>query len=828
MSQLTQDARFTARSLFKQPGFALAAILTLGLAIGANTAIFSVVDAVLLREPPFKDLDRVMMIWAVKPSIAELLGSNDLPSSAANLYDFQAESRSWESLALAQADRQSLTGQGDPEQLGTTLVTADFFKVLSTPALVGRTLGPEDETPGTPLSTVLSYDYWQRRFGGDEGVVGRTFIMNGKPLKVVGVMPPRFAFPRASEVPSYLGFTVKPDVWVPRAHTADDRADRGNRVAFLVGKLKPGVSPAAAEQELNAICTRIAEEVHARSKGWSVRLVPIAQQLNQGLRPILLVLWAAGGMVLLIACVNVANLLLARSASRQKEIAVRTAMGAGRRSLVGQLLLESGLLSLLGGALGIFLAWALLKLCAANIPPGLVGAATFALDPRALAFTLLACVVTALLAGLFPAFQMTRPDLAGVLREGTRAGAGTTQSRRTRSALVVAEVAISVVVLIGAGLLLRSFNRLMDIDPGFRAENVLTFRVDLPADRPADELASFYTRLDHELNALPGAESAAIISDLPMGGADSLTTIVIEGKPEPKPGELLLVGARMATPGYFKTLDIQLKKGRLLQSTDTRDGGMAAVVDEAMAETYWPGEEVLGRRFKRRDTKDSPWITIVGVVENLRHSDLYSEPRPTLFMTPDQVTRFFTPYQTSAVVRADGDRDPLALVPAVRRAVYAVDPNQPVAQIRPLEEVVSQSITKSRLSLLLLALLSILALTLALVGIYGITSYTVAQRTREIGLRMALGARREQVLRLVVRETGLLAALGIALGVGLALLLTRVAGSYLSALLYQVTSTDPMTFVGVAVALGLVALGAAYLPGRGATRVSPMTALRTD
>jgi putative ABC transport system permease protein len=455
-----------------------------------------------------------------------------------------------------------------------------------------------------------------------------------------------------------------------------------------------------------------------------------------------------------------------------------------------------------------------------------VGAATFTIEPRALAFTLLACVVTSLLAGLLPAFQMTRPDLAGVLREGTRAGAGTTQSRRTRSALVVAEVAIAVVVLIGAGLLLRSFMRLMDIDPGFRSENVLTFKIDLPSDRPADELASFYTRLDRELASIPGARKAAIISDLPMAGADGLTVIDIEGKPEPPQGETRLVGARMATPGYFETLDIALKKGRLLQSTDTRDNAMAAVIDEAMAETYWPGEEVLGRRFTRRDNKESPWITIVGVVENLRHSDLYSEPRPTLYMTPDQVTKFFMPYQASAVVRTEGD--PLALSTSVRNAVYAVDRNQPVAQVRPFTEVVSQSITKSRLSLLLLMLLSILALTLALVGIYGITSYTVAQRTREIGLRLALGAQREQVLRLVVRETGLLAILGIALGVALALVLTRVAASYLSALLYEVTSTDPMTFFGVAVALALVALAAAYLPGRGATRVSPMTALRTD
>lgn len=824
MSPLIQDLRITVRSLSKQPGFTIASLLTLALAIGPNTAIFSVVDSVLLQPLPFRKPERLVVVWGVNPDIAKLVGADELPPSAANLDEFQRESSSFEALAMVDQDRRSLTGQGEPEQVGAVLVTPAFFKILGTPALFGRTLGADDETPGAPLAIVLSYNFWQRRFPGDRSVIGKKFILNGKPLIVAGVMPPRFAFPRASELPSYLSFAADPDIWVPMAFTEAERTSRANRRGFVIGRLKPGVSREAAEQDLNALSQRHADPNY--DKGWSIRLVPITDQMNQGLRPVLLLLWAAGAMVLLIACVNVANLLLARSATRQKEIAVRTAIGASRRRLVIQLLVESGLLSLAGGALGIFLAWAFLRLCASAIPSGLAGAATFTLDSRALAFTLLLCVLSSLLVGLVPAFQMTRPDLAGSLREGTRAGAGTIQSRRTRNALVVAEVAVAVVVLMGAGLLLRSFLRLMAVDPGFKAENVLTFKIDLPPDRPADQLASFYARLDHELGTLPGAESVGIVSNLPMGGDDSFAVVAMEGKPAPEPGQLQIVAGRMATPGYFETLGIQLKKGRFLEPGDTRDKGMVAVIDEAMAEAYWPGEEVLGKRFKRLDVKDSPWITVVGVVGNIHHQNFYTEPRATMFMTPDQQTRFFMNSQSWGVVRTQ--RDPLDLATSVRQAVSRVDRNQPVALVRPYEEVVNHSITKSRLSLLLLSILAALALTLAMVGIYGITSYSVGQRKREIGLRMALGAQPTQVLRLIVQETGLIALLGILLGVGLAFALARLAASSISVLLYEVGLADPVTFIGVILVLVLVALGAAYLPGRRATRVSPMAALRID
>ncbi|HBL27975.1 MAG TPA: ABC transporter permease, partial [Acidobacteria bacterium] len=404
---------------------------------------------------------------------------------------------------------------------------------------------------------------------------------------------------------------------------------------------------------------------------------------------------------------------------------------------------------------------------------------------------------------------------------------GTARSRRTRGVLVVAEVAIAVSVLIGAGLLLRSFNHLMDVDPGFRVDNALTFRVNLPPGRPREELAAFYNRLDQELNSLAGTTGAALISQLPMCGCDSITGVILENKPKPAPGVIQWAGVRAATPGYFATLDIRLKKGRLLEARDTNAEGqtMVAVVDQAMVDTYWPGEEVLGRRFRRLDAYSLVWVTVVGVVENLRHSDLSSEPRPILYMTPSQATAFYMGPEIFGVVRTQGD--PKSFSTAVRNAVHAIDPNVPLSEVLPFEDVVNRAIAKNRLGLLLLGILACLALTLTIVGIYGVTAYSVDQRTNEIGLRLALGAQRGRVLLQVVRDTGLLAVLGVVLGVGLAIALTRLADAFILSLLYKVTANDPATYVGVALVLLLVAVGAAYLPGRRATRVNPIVTLRS-
>jgi putative ABC transport system permease protein len=825
MSSLHQDLRFAARGLVKQPGFALTAVLTLALGIGANAAIFSVVDSVLLTPPPFRQPERLVVAFATNPDAEKAFGYQELPLAIGDFYDWLRDSRSFSGLALLQSDGMTMTGQGEPDKLGVVRIAGDFFGVLGTQALLGRTLGPADDTPGKPTAIVLAYDYWRRRFGGDQGVIGRKVLLNGNPVTVAGVMPPRFAFPRGgSEVHASYSFAPQPDAWVPFALTPQAKQDRGSRFSFVVGRLRPGVGIQAAAAELQGMCERFGQ-LYPDDKGWGVYLTPIVEQVSGGLRPVLVVLWAAVGLVLLIACANVANLLLARAASRQKEIALRTAIGAGRRRLLAQLLTESGLLALLGGVLGTFLAWAGLRTAAAVVPAGTAGAATFALDGRVVLFTAFLCIATTALAGLVPALQMTRPDLAGALREGTRAGAGTMASRRTRSALVVAEIAFAVLLLIAAGLLLRSFLRLVRIDPGFRGGRVLTLRIDLPPEgfSPPQRVA-FFNRVAQRLEALPGAAASGMISELPLTGSEQFMSVNFEGRPLPGQGEMWSCGMHSVTPHYHQAMGIPLLRGRYLAAGDVKGAPLVAVIDEAMARAYWPHEDPVGKRFRFGRSAMAPWMTVVGVVGDIRHSSLHADPQPQMYMTVDQAPEPLTPYWVWFVTRTRVD--PHALAAAARNAVHEVDRDQPITQVRTMDEVVADSIATRRFSLLLLGLFAALALVLSVVGIYGITSYSVVQRTRELGLRMALGAQPAEVLALVVKEAGALAALGVALGVVAAFAATRTR--WMTVLLYKVGATDPLTFAGVALGLALVALVAAYLPGRRATRVSPMVALRTD
>ncbi len=825
MSHLVQDLRFAARGLAKQPSYALAAILTLALAIGANTAIFSFVDSVLLNPPPFKNPDRVVVVWSANPQIAQAVGVEDLPAAIGVFYDWQRESRSFESLALLQSDRMTMTGQGEPEQLGVVRVAGDFFSTLGTPALAGRVLTSEDDAPGNPQAAVISHAFWKRRFAGDPQAVGRSVTLNDMPMTIVGVMPPRFAFPRGgSEMHAGLGFAVEPDAWVPLALPLDQRQDRGSRFSVVIGRLKAGVGLAEASQELGALCGRYAQQYPDSDQGWGVKLVPVREQISGGLRPALLMLWAAVGLVLLIACANVANLLLARAAARDKEIALRTAIGAGQKRLLAQLLTETGLLAVLGGGLGIALAWGLLRACRALVPPGTAGGASFALDGRALAFTAGLCFLAVVLAGLVPAFQASRPNLAGALREGTRAGSGSLASQRLRSTLVVAEIALAVLLLIGAGLLLRSFLRVLANDPGFQTRNLLTFRLDLPpATYPPAARVEFFQRVVDQLKSQAGIATAAAVSELPLSGSEQLASLHFEGRPLPKPGEMWSVGVHSITPGYFDAMGIKLVAGRDLNSGDGAGAALAAVIDEEMARAYWPGEDPLGKRFRiGRAAPDKPWITVVGIAKSIRHSDLHSPPGPRMYQTMAQVPMSLNPYFAYFVARTNGD--PRTMIAGARAAVHAVSADQPLTKLRPMTLVVSESIAKRRFSLLLLGLFALLALVLAVVGIYGVTAYSVAQRTRELGLRMALGALPEEVLGLVLRQAGKLAAIGVGLGALAAFFLTRL----LSSLLYGVGASDPLTFAGVGLCLGLVAVAAAYLPGRRATRVSPVVAIQGE
>jgi putative ABC transport system permease protein len=823
MSQFTQDLRFAVRNLSKQPSLAVAAILTLALGIGVNAAIFSIVDSVLLTPPPFHDPDRVVIVWASNPKFAESIGLVDeLPSAPAHLLDWQKAS-SVDKIASFQANRLVLTGEGFAELLGVAKVTGGFFDVLGAAPELGRVLGPDDDPNGKGSTVVLSHSLWQRKFNGDPKVIGKVITLSGNPYTVVGVMPPRFTFPRGGQdaQPGY-GFAAQPDLWMPLEFPAEARQDRTQRGDMAIARLKPGVSVARADAELKGISAQVAQSFPETEKGWSVRLQPIMEKVLGDIKLSLLVLWAVVGLVLLIACANVTNLLLARAASRQKEIAVRMAMGAGRNRLIAQLLTESGLLAVAGGVLGVFLAWLVLRLFASYIPTGLIGSATMSLNARAVLFTAFLCILTTLLAGLVPALQMSRPNLAGTLREGTRAGAGTAGSHRMRSLLVVLEVGIAVLVLIGAGLLMRSFVRLINVDPGFKPQHILTAEFGLTPDRiPVPNRGPFIERVLEKVKTVPGVQAAALISDLPMGVGETVNNVEPEGQANDKKGEVRFAALRTVSPGYFELMGVPLRQGRYFTPAD-REGTMpVAVINDVMAKDFWPGENPIGKRF--RMGQGGPTLyTVVGVVAGIRYAGLQGELRSEMYRVENQAPKDSVPFMMRIVMRTQGD--PTALTSAIRSAVKEVDPGQPVSSVQTMDQLVSKSVAKQRFSLLLFGLFALLALLLSVIGIYGVTSYSVSQRTRELGLRMALGAQPGGILKMVIRETGTLTVIGVVLGVAAAYALTR----FMEALLFGVKATDPLIFLGISAALLLVSVLAAFFPGRRATRVDPLVALRAE
>ncbi|HVS00570.1 MAG TPA: ABC transporter permease [Thermoanaerobaculia bacterium] len=825
MDTLLQDLRFAVRTFLKRPVPSLVAVLTLALGIGATTAIFSVVDAVLLSPLPFPEPDRLAIVWASNPPLAAKVGFPDkLPVSPGAFYDWKREARSFESLAMMTADRAALTGEGEPEMLGIVRVSGEFFKVLGTPAAVGRALQPQDDEGGKATTVVLSHGLWRRRFGADRDVVGKKVLLAGEPVTVVGVMPAGFAFPRGAEMPSGYGFTKEPDAWTPMALTQEERVFRGNHSQLAVGRLKPGVSLEAARAEMVTVSRRI-QQAHEEDQGWGSRPDSLAEQLVGDVRPGLLILLGAVGAVLLIACVNVANLSLAQALTRQKEIAVRTAMGAQRGRLIRQLLTESVLLSAIGGALGLIVAFWGLRAFAAWLPANIPVPVEIAVDARILAFTCGVILVTGILAGLVPALQTTRPDLSKTLREGTRGNSAAAPSRWIRSGLVVVEVAFAAVLVIAAGLLIRSFASVTSVDPGFRAENVLALEVILPESKyPRDQRAAFQNAVLERLAALPGVTAAGAVTNMPMSGEENIETLNIEGRPAPTPEDFPLADFRSATPGYFEAMGIRLVRGRAFDARDTDKSPQVAVIDETMVKTYWPNEDPIGKRFRLGPPEPAPgeepepWVTIVGIVGNVRHSGLHIEARPQMYMPHTQAPR------GQMMFMVHGQSDPKLLINQARSAVYGVDRDQPVSKVVTMESVVAESVAGRRFNMILLGVFAGLALVLASVGIYGVTAYSVSQRTREMGLRMALGAQPGQVLRMVVREAGTLAVAGIVAGLALGLLATRVMAS----LLFGIGTSDPGTFTSVSLALAFVTVAAAWLPGRKATRVDPMVALRNE
>ena len=799
------DLRYALRQLAKSPGFTAVAVLTLALGIGACTAIFSVVDGVLLRPLDYAQPDRIVVVRSSAPPEFP-----EFSVSPPDFLDWEKQARSFSHLAAATGASLNLTGDGEPQRLNGIKVTARYFDVYGVQPALGRTFLPGEDAAGKSHVAVLSYPCWQRLFAGATDVLGRALQLNGEPYTVVGVTPPGF------------GAANKTDAFVPMAFTPDETANdnRGAHYVSVIGRLKPGVTAAQADAELKLIAARLAQQYPDSNKGWTAFALPLLDYSVRDVRVVLWTLLGAVGCVLLIACANIANLLLARATARHREISIRAALGAGRARLVRQLLTESVVLALAGGAAGVLVSrWgldALLALAPASLPR----TADIHLDGGVLAFSLLLSLATGILFGLAPAWLAARTDVNEALKQGAR---GTTEGGgrgRLRSTLLVLEVAFALVLLASAGLLVRSFGRLAHVDPGFNPENATLIRLSLPAKKygqPAQQ-AAFADALLSRLSALPGVQAAGLTHSMPLVGDYNLS-FEIQGRPVAPSGQPS-ASYYSVTPGYFPAMGIRLVRGRLFTARDDAKAPRVAIVNEAFVRQHFPHEEVLGHRIYITNTARTPesWREIVGVVADVTQSGVDR-------VTPAQTYEPFAqqPFDSlNVVVRTSSS--PAALLGALRPTVYSVDKDQPVRGIQPLEEIMAASLSRQRFATLLLAIFSLVALVIAAVGIYGVMAYNVTQRTGEIGIRMALGAQPRDVLGLMFRHGARLVGLGLVLGLAGTLATARVLGS----LLFHTSTRDPLTLAAITLLLGAVAALACLIPARRATRVDPMTALRAE
>jgi putative ABC transport system permease protein len=782
-------------------------VIALALGIGANSAIFSVVNTVLLRPLPYKDPDRLVMVWedATKHGYPR-----DTPATA-NYIDWRDQNQVFEAMAAIAEWDFNLTGVGEPERIDGRRVSANLFDLLGVEPYLGRKFLPEEDQPGRNGVVIMSHGLWQRRFGSDSNIIGKPLTLNGVSFTVIGVMGPQFQFPSRED-----------ELWVPIAFTPREAANRGRHYLEVVARTKPGVTLEQVQAEMNTIAARLQQQYPDSNTDLGAAVVPLHEQVAGDIKPALLVLLGAVGFVLLIACANVANLLLARAAVRQKEIAIRVALGASRMRLIRQFLTESILLAALGGVVGLLLSVWGVNLLKAFIPENISQAKAITIDARVLGFTLLVSLLTGLIFGLAPATQASKFDLNETLKEGGRDSASGSRGNRIRGMLVVAEVAVSLVLLIGAGLLINSFLRLLNVDPGFRANNLLTMSVVLPPLKYPDQArrSAFYTDMISRVEALPGVRSAAVTNWVPLVTQGDSVGIAIEGRPAPAPGQELIVVTRVISPHYFRTMGIELLQGRDLSEQDRADTPAMIVINETMARRYWPGEVPIGKRVTPGDPNDpNDWCEIVGVVKDVRQFKLDDDPKPQMYLTYEQAG-FFAPRHLVVSTEVE----PLSLASTVRNTVWGIDKDQPVSNITTMEDVISESVARQRFSMLLLGIFATVALVLAAVGIYGVMSYSVAQRTREIGIRMALGAQRSDVLKLTVGQGLKLVSTGVVIGIITAFILTRV----MTSLLFGVSATDPITFITISVVLVIVAVLAIFIPARRAAKVDPIVALRYE
>ncbi|HSB09291.1 MAG TPA: ABC transporter permease [Blastocatellia bacterium] len=813
METFLRDFKYGFRMLLKHPAFTAIAVIALALGIGANTAIFSVVNAVLLQPLPFADPERLVSVYETNLQRGYIRGSASYP----NFADLREQNQVFEKMSSYHTGDFILTGGDEPLRLQGAIVNADLFSLLGAAPSLGRTFLPEEDKPGdSGRVVILSSHLWRNRFGSDPNVIGATLVLGGKNFTVVGVMPEAFKFPVQNE-PVELWSTVAVDAAGEQPMTGQ----RGAHYMNVIARLKPGVGLAQARAEMDTIAARLEQQYPDTNSHRGVFIEPALESLVVDIRLALLVLLGAVGCVLLIACANVANLLLARATTRHKEMAIRAALGASRMRVVRQLLTESVMLSLAGGSLGLLLALSGTRFLVAIIGSELPRSAEIGLDARVLGFTLLVSLLTGVVFGLVPALYSSKTDLTEALKEGGRSSGEGSRRNKLRGALVVIEVAIAVVLLSAAGLMIQSLLRLQRVNPGFNPKNVLSFSLGLPEVRyPAQKQIDFYNQLVARIESLPGVRSASAVLPLPLSSDRIRITFETEGRPLPR-GELPASEYRAVGLNYFRTMGIPILRGRDIAERDDKKSTPVIVVNDTFAQKFFPGEDPIGKHIKPGiGTDDSPsvWREIVGVVGSVSHLSLSADPDPEYYVPHAQM-----PFDSMTIVaRTEGD--PRSLISAVRSEVRALDGDLPVYNFKTLEEYVAGSVAQPRFNTLLLAIFAGIALVLTAVGLYGVMSYSVTQRTHEIGIRMALGAGGHDVLKMVVRQGMTLTLVGMGAGLAGAYFLTR----FMESLLFGVSATDPITFIGISVVLAGVALGACFVPARRATRVDPMIALRYE
>ncbi len=801
METFIQDVSYGLRTMRKNPGFTLIALLTLALGIGANTAIFSVVNAALLRPLPLDHPEQLVLVYSRTGREARNYVAYP------DLRDWQAQSQSFAHLSAIVPQSVNLTGRAEPGRVIGGFVSTNFFKMLGVEPAAGRAFLPGEDEAGAERVVVINHIVWRDRFGADPNLIGQTLTLNGQLFTVVGIMPEAFRF-SWSDV----------DVWLPIQHYPNFTLDRGKTSAAVLGRLKPGVTTRQAQAEMETISARLAKQYPETNADRGINLVSFQAQLVELIRPSLLVLLGAVGFVLLIACANVANLLLSRSIARHKELALRAALGATRARLVRQLLTESLLLSLAGGVLGLLIGLWGMDALAANSAVDLPVGVTVKLDLAVLGFTASMAVLTGLIFGLLPALRFSRPDVHEALKEGGRTAGANLGSSGARGLLVVTQVALALVLLVGAGLMVKSFMNLLGVDPGFDPKNVLTLEYRVPRNKYPEPQQQwrFHEQVVARVQALPGVESAAVVLALPHGGNVGGANFILPDRPAPPAGQELRAQTNRADPHYFRTMGIPLLLGRVFAEQDQPNASQVVVINQMMARRYWPNDDPIGKQVRLLDPEVT--ASVIGVVGDVKHFSLDEPELSQIYLAYAQHPHIFA----TLAVRTSSEA--MSFSNAVRGAVWSVDKDQPVWKVRTLEWLLDRSLGPQRFLMLLLAVFSALALVLSAVGIYGVMSYAVSQRTREIGVRLALGAQPRDILRLVVKQGFVLAFIGIVIGLVTSLALTRLMKS----LLFGVSATDPVTFAVIALLLASIALLACYVPARRATKVDPMTALRYE